>query len=1223
MLKALLLGAIASCMVGDPTTVWADPVATSEPASEAPAPSATQRIQAVFDEVESLIQAQNLVEALSESEAAIELARGERDAAGEAVGWKAKARVLELQDRPEDALAAWQEARGAWGRVGDGPGEIEAILAEARLRLRNPASDATSLLNEAIELMKAEKRRPIAAAGVLGAAGDSLMRVGRLKEAEGVCRSAVERLEGLAPDSLPLAVSLTNLGNVTWSQGDARGARGYHLHALAIREVKAPGSLDVAATLSNLGIAAYSQGDLAGAQEHFLRALAIDEAKAPGSLDVAATLTNLGAVAQAQGDLSGAWEYHTRARAIYEAKAPGSLDVAATLVNLGIVTYSQGDLEGAQAYWLRALVIEETKAPGSLGVATTLNNLGNVAQSQGDLAGAWGYHIRALAIREAKAPGSLDVAKSLNNLGNVAYFQGDLAGARRFFLGALTIKEAKAPGSLDVAGSLGNLGSVAEALGDAPGAREYHLRALAIEEAKAPDSLEVATRLHNLGNVAYSQGDLAGAREYLLRALAIQEAKAPGSLDMAASLDNLGVVDSSQGNLASAREHHLRALTIREAKAPESLDVATGLNNVGSVAYSQGDLASAQEYFVRALAIQETKAPRSLDVAKSLNNLGKVARDRKEFAGARESIAESWAIARRYGALVTGDEARQGFAQLHANYAFDLVRINLDLGSREAAFATLEESRSQALLQMLALRGIKDQVDDPGLWTSYSEAEYRFQQEAQRLAEASTSLDQVKADLEASRAAGEDEQTRNQEILAKAEGGREAALSEYTRLRLEVESRLAAVRNAVPALRDDPVSVEEARRILPADAVWVAFAVGEEDTAVFLVPAAAGAQITAYLIPLKTAELAAKVSAIVATIRSRPPAAKLAWQRSEAELAVAGRELYGFLFPESVRQLIDQAGRLMISPDGRLWELPFSALVMNREGEPAWLGVEKALSFQQSLSAYVREKEAHQSGGDGVLIVGNPDFGSPTTAKNRVATSGVKRKARKVSGRDIASARPVDWSRGERSYFVLDGKPPDALPGTAKEASEIARLYATEPMTGSAATEPEVRQRMPSARVIHLATHGYFHPTMPMASGVLLSAPKEELASETTDQDGVLQAYEFSGDMRLRADLVVLSACETGRGKAVHGEGLIGLTRSLQMAGARSVVATHWRIDDQASREVMVAFHRKVRGGVAKDEALRQAMAEAQLQNGTRHPYYWAAFFLSGEPRVLWSAKQK
>jgi len=98
--------------------------------------------------------------------------------------------------------------------------------------------------------------------------------------------------------------------------------------------------------------------------------------------------------------------------------------------------------------------------------------------------------------------------------------------------------------------------------------------------------------------------------------------------------------------------------------------------------------------------------------------------------------------------------------------------------------------------------------------------------------------------------------------------------------------------------------------------------------------------------------------------------------------------------------------------------------------------------------------------------------------------------------------------------------------------------------------------------------------------------------------------------------LVVLSACETGRGQNVRGEGLVGLTRSLQMAGARSVVATHWRIDDQASREVMVAFHRKVRGGLAKDEALREAMAETHRKGAYHHPYYWAAFFLSGAPDV-------
>ena len=93
---------------------------------------------------------------------------------------------------------------------------------------------------------------------------------------------------------------------------------------------------------------------------------------------------------------------------------------------------------------------------------------------------------------------------------------------------------------------------------------------------------------------------------------------------------------------------------------------------------------------------------------------------------------------------------------------------------------------------------------------------------------------------------------------------------------------------------------------------------------------------------------------------------------------------------------------------------------------------------------------------------------------------------------------------------------------------------------------------------------------------------------------------------------MVLSACETGRGEKVRGEGLVGLTRALQGA-ARSVVATHWKVADESTASLMVSFHEKLRKGLAKDEALRRAMAETAAKPGTGHPFYWAAFFLTGD----------
>jgi hypothetical protein len=290
--------------------------------------------------------------------------------------------------------------------------------------------------------------------------------------------------------------------------------------------------------------------------------------------------------------------------------------------------------------------------------------------------------------------------------------------------------------------------------------------------------------------------------------------------------------------------------------------------------------------------------------------------------------------------------------------------------------------------------------------------------------------------------------------------------------------------------------------------------------------------------------------------------------------------------------------------------------VVNSSGPPRYLGADRPISFTQSLSLFAyarglapstqrpapsRLKPGAASREPGALVVGNPVFESPSA----------QRAAGPYGGAETRTARYLFW-RG--------GRPPAPLPVTAEEARRIARLYRTAPLLGLEASELSVRRRISEARVIHLATHGFFLPTRAMSSGLLLSLPQQG-ASASHEDDGVLQAWEIYSQLRLKAELVVLSACETGRGQIVPSEGIIGLTRALQYAGARSVVASQWAVADASTARLMVAFHQRLRQGVAKDEALRQAMALTRNDPRTAHPYYWAPFFLTGNPEGFASSR--
>jgi CHAT domain-containing protein/tetratricopeptide (TPR) repeat protein len=1006
-----------------------------------------------------------------------------------------------------------------------------------------------------------------------------------LKAAAEYYRRALDIREKLAPQSLDVAASLNNLGNVAVHHGDLKGAAEYYRRALDIREKLAPESLDVAASLHSLGVVTYYQGDLKAAAEYHRRALEIRQRLAPDSPAVAWSLHNLGNVAYQQGDLKVATEYHRRALEIRQRLAPDSLDVAASLLGLGNVAFQQGDLKAAAEYYRRALAIEEKLAPDSLDVAWSLNNLGNVAYQQGDLKGATEYHRRALEIRQRLAPDSLDVAASLNNLGNVAKAQGDLKAAAEYYRRALAIREKLTPESLDVAGSLNNLGNVAGDQGDLKAAAEYYRRALAIRDRLAPESLDVAASLINLGNVASDQGGLKAA-EYYRRALAIEEKLAPDSLEAATSLNNLGNVAAKQGDLKAAAEYHRRALAIREKLAPESLDVAESLENLGEVGHDQGELKAAAEYYRRALAIEQKLAPDSLMQATILNSLAVMARESGELDSAENLANHAWHMVQHQAEVVTSDEARQAFGSSTQGYAGTLLSVQVARQEPEAAFLTLEEGRAQALARLLFERQEVLNQARGDLWPRHQEALAKLHHAEEALGQA----EKMPSDS------------------AEVEQQRQEARKAYQQARDEIDQLWGEIQKRQPRAFTPTLNVAEAARTLGGGSAFVAFSLQGDEAYALALSGGEKARVLAeklLLGPPAGQDTASKREAAKRIERRilgfwglayTPPEPGAASQAEGKALVADGRELFNALFPGEIGKLVRQSKRLILSPDGVLWQLPFAALVtdVDGDGNPHYLGERVALTYVPSLALYAQlRKEAPQlktGQRPEVLAVGDPDFD------------------RKVE------LDPKD-PEADRLWAGLypAGARPERLRATAREAEVIAQLYGGNPVTGDQATEAEVRKRIEKADVIHLATHGALETALPMSSGIMLTPPANQPAIGETDNDGVLQAWEIFSQLKLRAELVVLSACDTARGEVVKGEGVVGLARALEYAGARSIVATQWSVaSGQSTTQLMQEFHKDLRRGEAKDEALKDAMATVRKEHP--HPFYWAPFILLGDP---------
>lgn len=267
-----------------------------------------------------------------------------------------------------------------------------------------------------------------------------------------------------------------------------------------------------------------------------------------------------------------------------------------------------------------------------------------------------------------------------------------------------------------------------------------------------------------------------------------------------------------------------------------------------------------------------------------------------------------------------------------------------------------------------------------------------------------------------------------------------------------------------------------------------------------------------------------------------------------------------------------------IAPAGPLWRLSFASLI----GPDGRFLVEKqALFFVPSLSIYRQLALNARVDATPRLVA----FGDPAIGETAV--------------------RRIENERGPRL---------SALPAARAEVEQIARLYGRDSRvyTGAAASEERAKEQIGSADIIHFATHGLADDRSPMYSYILLAR-----GARGGSEDGVLEAWEVM-QLDLRAELVVLSACETARGRVSTGEGLVGLSWALFLAGCPSTAATLWSVRSTAAATEMVAFHRHriASSGTAFRNArsLRAAQREAIRDPITRHPFYWAAFVVLGRP---------
>jgi CHAT domain-containing protein/Tfp pilus assembly protein PilF len=964
-------------------------------------------------------------------------------------------------------------------------------------------------------------------------------------------------------------------------RADLKGAEEKYQEALTFGQQLAPDSLVTAFNLCMLGDVAYSQNKWSEAEDYYQRALSIRERHVPGSLLAADTLNDLASYAWYQGKLDEAEILHRRALAIREKLTPGSAVVAASLMNIGLVAWERGEMATAEKYLDRALALDRELNPGSLGVANALYNLGALAWKRGDLPTAERRLVEALELQVKTAPMSDGVSFTSTVLANVQMDRGDLSAAEEHYQFSLQINEKLHPDGLEVATALNNLGSLAESRMDLDAARAYYRRALEIKERVAREdpahNATLATSLRNLGDVTHNRGDLVTAEAHYRRALQIQRnlTTATGKQDLAETLRSLGRVARDREDLQAAEEFYGEALKIDESLSPGSVRVASTLGSLGGICWSRHDFQAATNYYRRALEILEKLAPGSSDLAWTRYQVGRLEREQGHAAAAAgHFVGALQALESQERKLGGAPEIRAGFAAGYKDLYREAIDFFIEQGRGDEALGILERSRARLLLNMLAER---DLLFAPDLPAEIAEERRLTNGEYDRVQAAIAELNPEKDKAKV-----------------------ESYLNRLRELRDKREQIAVRIRQVAPGFASlqypQPLSVPAVRNALDPGTTLLSYTVGDEKSFLFVV-SAGSPELKVWTLNIGESALRDKVNAFRNVIA----------RRDEASLRLVnsqGSELYELLV-RPAESTIASSTRVLISPDGPLHLLPFAALVRNQASGRGRTGGQYLIEWKplhQVISATVyaelRGRRKEFTDVSTTLVA----FGDP----RYLAIDQSKREA--IGDPELRSV-----VRGGFGFA--------SLPSSRGEVESIVGLYpgSSRRFLGEEATEERAKSIGKDVRYLHFACHGLIDERFPLNSALALTIPQNVRPGQ---DNGLLQAWEVFEHVRLDADLVTLSACETALGKEMGGEGLLGLTQAFQYAGARSVLASLWGVADESTALLMKRFYGHLKGEKAKADALRLAQMDLiKARAGSRastgisfsHPFHWAAFQLIGD----------
>jgi len=944
--------------------------------------------------------------------------------------------------------------------------------------------------------------------------------------------------------------------------------------------------------------------------------------------DVAFAYSNLGEMHRQLSNYAAAKPLHERALKIRErVHGQNHADTALSATYVAMVNEALQDYESAEKYYQQALTIREAVfGPDHPEVASALNNIGNLRKIQSKYAEAEQLFRKGLAIRRnTQGPEHIDNAPSLDNLASVYKALGRLGDAEPLYKQALQIREKEfGKEHPDTAVTLNNLATLYKDQSRYAEAKPLQQRAVEIrEKLLGHDHPLTAVSAGNLGGIEEGLGDFAAAERLYLRALkSLEKTAGPSHIDTGIVINNLALLYRKQDRDAESGRLFDRALTIFETHlGPEHRHTAQLLSNLGGLRERQGDFPTAERHYRRSLDIRrKVLGEDHPDTAQSINNLALLLAADHKVAEAIPMLKQSLAVRQQtlgadhpttVGAL---DNLASYQEQQHDRESID----NFDLSRRGVRryvtreLPALSERQQSLFLKVNYERGLHMALSCGLVHADDSDVVEKS---------ASWLLNGKAVGIEA----------LAQQNLAKRANVAKTTPPDWV--------ELDQLRAAIPK---GAVFVDIARferfdfEIKPGAATWLS-----PHYAAWITPAIGAGEVQ--LVDLGPAD---DIDSLVNQVREQ----LLNAHGDEGEIAATSEQEAVTKLNETLQSLADlvwkplvpylgDSEELLLSPDGDLWLLPWAALPVGpNDADGNAPSLVESYSLRLVVSGRDLTRRAVVGKSAPPVIIANPEFDQSASRKQQSIIGIFK----KILQPDDNSLRTFSFKN-----LQLNAEP---LPNTEIEAISIEpqlKVYAgadVQVFKQRYALESVVKG-FDSPKVAVFATHGFFLPQQQtdlkseflrivetaenilrdlsgkpyenplLRCGLLLSGCNQKDAVVGAD-DGILTGAEVTGLNLRGTELVVLSACETGLGDIHQGEGVAGLRQAFQLAGAQSVVASLWKVSDRETSLLISDFFRNLADGQSKADALRNAqlsrIEKRRERFGAAHPFYWAAFTLTG-----------